>query len=42
VSIICSSSLLAFPAPGEGFFIASYTGMAVFLFLDSVLISVDW
>jgi diguanylate cyclase (GGDEF)-like protein len=30
------ADLLAFPAPGEGFFIAAYSGMAVFLFLDSV------
>jgi diguanylate cyclase (GGDEF)-like protein len=28
--------LLAFPAPGEGFFIASYIGMAAFLLMDTV------
>jgi diguanylate cyclase (GGDEF)-like protein len=37
-STLASSSepdLLTFPAPGEGFFLAAYAGMAAFLFLDS-------
>jgi len=37
-STLASSSdpdLLTFPAPGEGFFLGAYAGMAAFLFLDS-------